>query len=57
MPSVPFFDRAAVTRLLDRARTMDTVTRAPLDPLLMMMVSICMLDESMRRAGSAPSLA
>lgn len=53
--SVPFFDRTAVTRLLDRMQTMDTATRAPLDPLLMMMVSICMLDESMRRAGSAPS--
>ncbi|MEX2572341.1 MAG: asparagine synthase (glutamine-hydrolyzing) [Gemmatimonadota bacterium] len=45
--SVPFFDRDGVARMLDGARALDPVARAPLDPLLMMMASVCMLDEAM----------
>ena len=48
MASVPFFDQTAVVALLDKIRTPDESVRGPLDPILMMMVSICFLHERFR---------
>ena len=48
MASVPFFDQTAVIALLDKIRTPDESVRGPLDPILMMMVSICFLHERFR---------
>jgi len=56
MASVPFFDRAAVTRLLDRAQTMDTVARAPLDSLLMVSSSN-LVGLILASSGSIPTQA
>ena len=43
--SVPFFDRAAVIKLLDDISTMDETARASMDPVLFMMASIGVLHE------------
>ena len=48
MASVPFFDQAAVIALLEKIRTPDEAVRGPLDPILMMMVSMCFLHERFR---------
>lgn len=45
MASVPFFDQAAVVALLDKIPTLDEAVRARLDPILMMMVSMCFLQQ------------
>jgi asparagine synthase (glutamine-hydrolysing) len=41
------FDARGVVRLLDSTRAADAAARAPLDPLLMMIASFCMLEERM----------
>ena len=46
--SVPFFDRAAVVKLLDELGTMDETTRATMDPVLFMMASVGVLHEQYR---------
>ena len=43
--SVPFFDRTAVTIMLDDIATMDDEKRASMDPILYMMASIGVLHE------------
>jgi asparagine synthase (glutamine-hydrolysing) len=43
--SVPFFDRNAVTKLLDELTTMDDTARATMDPVLFMMASVAVLHE------------
>ena len=43
--SVPFFDHAAVIRMLDGVATMDDAARASMDPVLYMMASIGVLHE------------
>jgi len=48
MASLPFFDQRAAIALLDAAPTLEPGTRAMLDPLLMVMVSLCLLQEQMR---------
>ena len=45
MTSIPFFDQAAVVALLDKLPTLDEAVRGPLDPILMMMASLCFLHE------------
>jgi asparagine synthase (glutamine-hydrolysing) len=45
MASLPFFDQKAATGLLDAAPTLEPGTRVVLDPLLMVMVSLCLLQE------------
>jgi asparagine synthase (glutamine-hydrolysing) len=45
MTSIPFFDQAAVVALLDKLPTLDEAVRGPLDPILMMMASMCFLHE------------
>jgi asparagine synthase (glutamine-hydrolysing) len=48
MSSVPFFDVHAAKRLLDRMRTLDESRRATIDPILMMMASVCVLHDRFR---------
>jgi asparagine synthase (glutamine-hydrolysing) len=48
MSTVPFFNQAAVVALLDKLPTFDTATRTALDPLLMMMLSLCILHQRFR---------
>jgi len=48
MASVPFFDQAAVVALLEKLPTLPEAVRGPLDPILMMMVSMCFLHERFR---------
>jgi len=48
MASLPFFDQEASIDLLDGAPTLDAEARTMLDPLLMMIVSLCLLQEQMR---------
>jgi asparagine synthase (glutamine-hydrolysing) len=45
MASVPFFDQAAVIALLDKLPAMDNYKRIFLDPILTMMLCICILQE------------
>jgi asparagine synthase (glutamine-hydrolysing) len=45
MASLPFFDRVAAIDLLNRAPELEAGTRTMLDPLLMAMVSLCLLQE------------
>jgi asparagine synthase (glutamine-hydrolysing) len=47
MASLPFFNQEAVIDLLDRARALEPGARTMLDPLLMVMVSLCLLQEQM----------
>lgn len=59
MASLPFFDQKAAIDLLDRAPTLGASARTMLDPLLMVMVSLCLLQEQMRsrvtwRSGTGP---
>jgi asparagine synthase (glutamine-hydrolysing) len=44
MSSLPFFDRRAAVDLLDRAPELESGVRAMLDPLLMVMVSLCLIQ-------------
>jgi asparagine synthase (glutamine-hydrolysing) len=44
--ALPFLDRSAIARLLDRLPVMADVERASVDPLLMMLVSLCLLNEA-----------
>jgi len=53
MRLLPFFDRPAVVRLLDRLPALDAVERATIDPLLMMMVSLCVLNARLRAVATA----
>lgn len=46
--AVPFLDRAAVLTLLDRLPSLDDKARAAFDPLLMMMASLCVLQDRYR---------
>lgn len=48
MSALPFFDQRAVARLLDRMASMGDAERAALDPLLLLMVSLCVLGERYR---------
>jgi asparagine synthase (glutamine-hydrolysing) len=43
--AVPFFDRPAVIALLDRLPQMDDTTRSALDPLVLMLASMTVLNE------------
>ena len=45
MQKVPFFNQSAIVNLLDKIPAMDNYTRASLDPLLLMMVSMCILHD------------
>ncbi|MDE2847445.1 MAG: asparagine synthase (glutamine-hydrolyzing) [Gemmatimonadota bacterium] len=45
MRDLPFFDTGRVTRLLDRLPGMDDGRRAALDPLIMALTSLCVLQE------------
>ncbi len=54
--SVPFFDRAAVLKLLDRLPTLDDYTRSSLDPLLFMMASLSLLGRLLRASWDGPGL-
>jgi asparagine synthase (glutamine-hydrolysing) len=45
MASLPFFDRRAAIDLLDRAPALGAGARTMLDPLLIAMVSLCLLQE------------
>jgi asparagine synthase (glutamine-hydrolysing) len=45
LSSMPFFDRAAVVALLDRLPEMDTGARVANDQVLMLLVSMCALQE------------
>jgi asparagine synthase (glutamine-hydrolysing) len=45
MASLPFFDREAAIDLLDRAPALEAGARTVLDPLLIAMVSLCLLQE------------
>jgi asparagine synthase (glutamine-hydrolysing) len=45
MASLPFFEQGAAIELLDRAPTLGAGARTMLDPLLMVMVSLCVLQE------------
>jgi asparagine synthase (glutamine-hydrolysing) len=51
LASMPFFDRPAVVALLDRLREMDSGARVANDQILMLLVSMCALQE--RYAPSA----
>jgi hypothetical protein len=51
---MPFFDRNAVVALLDRLPEMDTGARVANDQVLMLMVSLCALQE--RYAPSAATV-
>ncbi len=46
--SVPFFDQAAVIKMLDNLPTLDDANRASMDPILYMMASIGVLQEKYR---------
>jgi asparagine synthase (glutamine-hydrolysing) len=54
LASMPFFDRSAVIALLDRLPGMDTGARVAHDQILMLLVSLCVLQE--RYAPSAEGL-
>lgn len=45
MASLPFFDRRTTIDLLDRAPALEAGARTMLDPLLIAMVSLCLLQE------------
>lgn len=45
MASLPFFDQEAAIDMLDRAPRLEPEARTMLDPLLMLMVSLCLLQE------------
>jgi asparagine synthase (glutamine-hydrolysing) len=45
MASLPFFDRKVTIDLLDGVPTLEPEARTMLDPLLMVMVSLCLLQE------------
>ena len=45
MRAIPFFSQKAVVALLDRVPAMDAGARTALDPLLMQLVSLCVLQE------------
>jgi len=53
MASLPFFDRRAAVDLLDRAPKLEPGAKAMLDPLLMVMVSLCLIQGKMRSVGSS----
>lgn len=44
--SVPFFNQSSVVRLLDELPDMDDAARTALDPVIFMMASTCVLQES-----------
>ena len=48
MSTVPFFNQAAVVRLLDTLATFDNARRAAYDPLLMLILSLGLLHERFR---------
>jgi asparagine synthase (glutamine-hydrolysing) len=50
--STPFFNQQNVVALLDRIPQMDTATRTVVDPLLMGMVSVCVLQKSFGMSAS-----
>jgi asparagine synthase (glutamine-hydrolysing) len=48
MANLPFFDQASVVRVLDGIPSMPVESRGSLDPLIMMMGSLCALQERYR---------
>jgi asparagine synthase (glutamine-hydrolysing) len=48
LDALPFFDQKAVVALLDRLPTLDDAGRAALDPLLMAIASMCVLQRRYR---------
>jgi len=48
MASLPFFDREAAIEMLERAPMLKPEAQTMLDPLLMVIVSLCLLQEQMR---------
>ena len=53
LSSMPFFDQAAVVALLDRLPGMDTGARVANDQVLMLLVSMCALQERYRADSSS----
>ena len=53
LAAMPFFDRAAVVALLDRLPAMDTGARVANDQILMLLVSLCALQERYAPASAA----
>ena len=45
MAALPFFNREAVVRLLDRMPTMSHQLQVSLDPVILMMASMCILHD------------
>jgi asparagine synthase (glutamine-hydrolysing) len=45
MASIPFFDQTEVIRVLDNIQMLDDTQQALLDPILMMMLSMCFLHQ------------
>jgi asparagine synthase (glutamine-hydrolysing) len=50
---VPFVDRRAVVRLLDSLPALPAERRAPLDPILMLLLSACFLGELLATSSRA----
>jgi asparagine synthase (glutamine-hydrolysing) len=46
--TVPFFDRRSVVGWLDQLKTMSSPQRAALDPVMLMLLSMCFLQERYR---------
>ena len=53
---MPFFDRPAVVDLLDRLPEMDTGDRVAHDQVLMLLVSLCALQERYAPAAGASAV-
>ena len=51
LASMPYFDQRQVVDLLDRLPQMDTGARVANDQVLMLLVSMCVLDEGFRLAA------
>jgi asparagine synthase (glutamine-hydrolysing) len=50
LASVPFFDRQRVIDVLDKLGTADESERAAYDPVLMTLLSVCVLQERFKLA-------
>lgn len=53
MSAVPFFEHGAIVKLLDQLRHMSIAQRASLDPVLLMLLSISILQQRFRLSGTA----
>jgi asparagine synthase (glutamine-hydrolysing) len=56
LAAMPFFDQAAVVALLDRLPEMDTGARVANDQVLMLLVSMCALQERYAPTGAASAV-